>query len=244
MNNATKMTPDDGAIKINMTENPEFHDLNPVVDSKNLDDMGKISPLVELLCKVLGSQIDKPYFDWPVLRLDFLPNHDHFTLSPEAFVDGLILVASELKVNAKLPQPLPLNKAVTNFSFVPILRAISNYNTEARFEKGNSSRILPVLDVNDFNEPTKTDSNKKMRSHKIMGLYRSLDKNIGHGVYLSDENIFVRFPANDPQWTWDKIHDILNFDSWLEVGIERDKKGGVWHPVKNSTILRQHKLIF
>ena len=229
-------------LAIHTTVNPEFINGKPGFKSSDLEYLGKLSVLTSALDGALGNRLTIPYFDLHDLRIDFIPTDGPLALTPEAIVEGILLTAKELEINSKKQNSLELSKAVTNYFYVRILQAISKLKANVVFESSNGSIKIPILNEKNFTGREK-EATKLMGSLSISGLFRSDDNEIGHGLYLTDDRIFVRLPVNDPNWEWSKIHDVLDFSSLLEGGIFKDKKsGGEWRPCPNSRIMRQEKI--
>lgn len=229
-------------LLLSICNKPDFYNEKPIIVAKEIEHFGKHGPLVSSLYEAIGDRISRPYLDWPALRIDFLSTDDPLTLNPEAIVNGILLTAKELEMNAKKQNSLELNKAVTNHAYVRILHLISKLKANVMFVNSSGSIMLPILNESNFTGREK-EVTKLMGTLSISGLFRSDNNEIGHGLYLTDDRTFVRLPANDPNWEWSKIHDVLDFSSLLEGGIYKDKNsGGEWRPCPNSRIMRQEKI--
>ena len=224
-------------FEITLTEDHEYYKNNTItVDCKELERIGVLAQVVKALQNTLGSYLDKPIVIWPILQMHFLTADDFSPMKPQEIVDKIYLVANELNDNTKPEGKLPLKKAVSFYDYVPLLRAIAITKTEVRFMSSGAPQILPILDIFDFYEPGKTRTIQKSGPFKILGLIRSETYKIGHVLIITNEEIPVQLPADDPKWAWENIHNVLETENWLEGGIERDNCDVQWRPANNTRI--------
>lgn len=244
MKHVKKSKSDLSHFAIHATANPEFLYGVAAFATNDLEYFGKISQLSSALDSAFGNRITRSYIDWPDLRIDFLPTDNPLALSPDAIVDELMMTANELKLNAVKQNPLPSNNAVTFKTYVPVLYAIAKQNATVIYKSSLGSKMIPILNLKDFISDICNELIERKETFLISGAYKSTKKGVGHGLYLTDEKIFVQLPADDPKWALENIEDVLRFTCYLEHGIYKNvKKDNVWHPYPNSKIVRQEKIM-
>lgn len=144
-------------------------------------------------------------------------------------VNALTKTAGEVRANATLAQPLPLAKAVTLPTALPLLKALAGASEDSLLEvelvAGNVRRTLPILEMVDFSAGDEGEKQTDVGEHRIKGLIRGNQRE-PHQLILVSGSI-VNLPAS-VAWAWERIHDVLEIPTWLVGTLTRTRDRGPW----------------
>lgn len=220
----------------------EHKNTSPIVlDEEDLKKFRTAPLLISALKNALGGRLGPPTLIGASIEIEVLPDTSEMHYSMESFVEDLQVTAAELKRNANLENPLPHAIAITKPILTKVLRALeagyNDFGTEVLLQIGEKFCALPVVSSSDFTEPDKNENKRKPDTFVIVGLRRD-DLN-GHCLIVTNNDLFVRLPRDEPSWSWANICKVLEHTSWLEGSLYRESKGHTWRLGEDAKLVMQ-----
>jgi len=223
----------------------EHKNASPIeLDEEDLKKFRTAPLLVSALKNALGGRLGQPKLIGASIEIEVVPDTSEIPYSMESFVEDLKVTAAELKRNANLENPLAHGVAVTKPILTKVLRALeagcNDFGTEVLLQIGDKFCALPVVSSSDFTEPDKNENTRKPDTFLIVGLRR--DDSNGHCLIVTNNDLFVRLPRDDPYWAWANICEVLEKKTWLEGSLYRESKGHAWKPGESAKLVEQDRL--
>lgn len=196
-------------------------------------------PIYSALKKALGNRLAQPILIGATIKMAVLS--DDKGIFPQTLADlhdELERTAKQLLDNANSKAPRPHSVAIKNVALVPVLQAVSRTNRAFGLNmlivSDDEPKFVPVLNPLDFSEPDRGDELRKPGAFLIRGLIRNNVR--GHELIVTDNELRVRLPVEDPRWMWERIHNVLEETTLLEATLARESKAHCW-TIDESAIL-------
>lgn len=144
--------------------------------------------------------------------------------------------AAECRANAASPQPLPLDKALSSPSFVPVLKALVGGDRKpaitVAFHDGGKRLALPTMAASDFTAgEAELGPGVQKNNVLITGLIRNTRDN-ETAIELQDVTGHVDIPRT---WRWEMLRDALEVG--LRVTGRLTKQNGRYQLSENAQLL-------
>lgn len=153
--------------------------------------------------------------------------------------------AAELRANVATGKPRRHNIALTDTTLVPLLKAVAQYQREgdpAPMLVDDSGRHeIPILNVQDFDEPLEEDSGNQSDTFQVVGL--RVTKHSDVQLLFTHDYLAVRpTPEIEQQMlTW-PCH-VFRGKVWIEGTIIRDDEG-VWQLTEGAKVVMGEPLAY
>lgn len=230
-------------IAINLTDSAGLSDGYPLAED-DLKKLKGIYPLVKAYRSVLGDKLSPPILEGNMIHLDVDAIDGITPYSLSLLKEDVDIAATELKRNAALANPLPHGSAVRKPHLVALLRAassaFSNHKLTSVLETANGRFGLPILESADFTEPELEDALAMTGAWAVVGARR--DAINGHRLIVTDNDLFVSVPTNDPKWRWEELVRRVDGKTQLVGKLTRRSKAEPWQVDSASTFSSQAPL--
>lgn len=214
----------------------------------SVDDIAGFPGVVQIyraLRKAHGDQLGPPLLVGGEIRLGLCPSADLAPRSAEAIHASFICTAQELERNANREQPLPLGKVLSDAAAAKVLDAVSTATrkagTQLFLRTEDSEFVVPTLAPEHFLEARQDEQVQRTDTFQVVGLRRGW-RCEPHGLWVGENALPVVLPANDPRWSWEQIHDVLEQPTFLVGTLVRESRSSPWMPGEPSRLERQPQL--
>jgi hypothetical protein len=214
------------------------------VTDSDMKKMRGVWPLYRAYKDALGPRVQKAVLVGNVLQIDILPDESTAKHTMKDFVSDLNTTKEQLCANANSDQPLPHSVSIRKPHLVAVLKAVqlasANYGLVGSVATSEGPEEIPVLEAAYFVQPDTDNENQQSGSFPVVGLRR--DDRRGHRVIVTDNDLPVVLPPEDPAWTWDAIHDVLDHATVLVGTLVRESKAHPWTLLPGAKLVRQPEI--
>lgn len=226
------------AISLLLTTEPTDAELVDLADA-DMKRFSGVDPIYNSLKRIFGDRVTKRVLDGATIRIYVkVDETSDIPFGMKEFHDGLTVTARELKENAGGEELKRHTVALKSPALVPALQAFargkSTHGLDVSIEFGGSSHGVPELRPLDFAEPDADYDLRKSGSFHICGLLR--DDLRGHQLIVTDNQLRVHLPPNDPEWSWKMVHDVLERSTHLVATLRRATKSAMWTVGDNARL--------
>lgn len=191
---------------------------------------------------VFGDRLGSPVLVGGEIRMALMPDPSLANYTAGQFSAQLELTADQLKTNAASTDLLPHSKALTHVAFGKLLETISSVHRKSGTSLvvcfGGERYDAPVLEPTAFVEPNRPDELRMTSTFEITGIYRCW-KGGPLGLYVGENRLLIELPADNANWHWGKIHDVLEQPTYLLGTLVRETKSSPWRPEAGARLERQ-----
>lgn len=211
------------------------------VTENDMKKMRGVWPLYHSYKDALGPRVQKAQLVGNVLQFDILPDETAVKYTMKDFVSDLNRTSEQLRANANSEQPLPHSVAIRKPYLVAVLKAVqsaaANYGLVGSVVTSEGPAEIAVLEAADFTQPETGNDNQQTGTFFVFGLRR--DDRRGHRLLVTDNELWVALPAEDPSWQWAEIHDVLDCPTVLQGTLARESKSHPWTLLHGAKLVRQ-----
>lgn len=191
---------------------------------------------------VFGDRLGTPVLVGAEIRMSLLPDPSLANYTAGQFLAQLEVTAAQLKKNAERTEPLPHSKALTQVAMGKFLETVSSVHRKSGTSlvvcSGGERNDAPVLEPTAFVQPNRPDDLQMTSTFEITGIHRCW-KGGPFGLYVGENGLLVELPADNANWTWEQIHDVLEQPTSLVGTLVRGTKSSPWRPAAGARLERQ-----
>jgi hypothetical protein len=203
-----------------------------------------VYPLFKAYREALGDRCCYPVLRGNLLEIEVLPATANSPYPLVSFLADLVATSVELQRNASLTTPLAHGVAVRRPHLVGVLKATTaadaNHHLKATLHTAEGPREVPVLTSADFTEPDAEGDLSMTSTWIVVGTRR--DDARGHRLLVTDNDLFVLLPRNDPRWSWTAIHHRADNTTYLEGTLMRKSKSDPWTVASGARFVTEAEL--
>ena len=191
---------------------------------------------------MFGDRLGTPVLVGAEIRMSLLPDPSLANYTAGQFLAQLEVTAEQLKKNAARTEPLPHSKALTHVAAGKFLETVACVHRKSGTHLvvcfGGERYDAPVLEPTAFVEPNRPDELRMTSTFEITGIYRCW-KGGPLGLYVGENRLLIELPADNANWHWGKIHDVLEQPTYLLGTLVRETKSSPWRPEAGARLERQ-----
>lgn len=236
-----KKTPFEGLMFTIAQQDPKENGEIPLSDA-DMDQLHGVNTIYKALSCVFKDRIAQPVLLGATIRIAVLADTSMAGYSMDQFLSQAELTAAQLRKNADRSPPLPHSRALKHVALGKLLESVSTahrkHGTTLVICRDDLQSECPILPPGAFVQPDRPDELRLTGSFEIIGVRRRWSGG-SLGLYVGDNGLLVELPGDNPEWSWDKVHDALEQPTYFVGSLIRDTKSSPWRPDAGARLERQ-----